>query len=192
MADKDLRDAFFTREFQYGLGCIEAGEDFHLRAQLACIVEILLQDGAIVLRKGRLLHIDDIKFALEAVCVPAAAFQHLGRARLGGDADQDAFLHTPRPIHAMRSQIALELAVDYASGDEQRQFPEPGKLMPFREPRGAVCRGDSTREAIDGRGIHDHNLVRASIEKTAGNRAGGPLAGDAFHLFLELFEILQI
>src|SRR5437879_13210959 len=76
VADKDLRDAFFTRELQDGIGRIQTAEDLHLRAQLACTVEILLQDDPILLRKGGLLHIDHIKFALEAVRAPADDLQH--------------------------------------------------------------------------------------------------------------------
>src|SRR3984893_10545061 len=192
VADKDLRDAFLARELQDGIGRIQAGENLHVRAQLACIVEILLQDGSVVLRKGRLMHIDDIKFALEAVRISSTALQHLRGARSGRDADENALLYAPGRIHAVRPQAALQPAVDYACGDEQRQLPQAGKSMFLREPRGAVFGGASVREAIDGRSIHDHDLVRASIQKPARNRAGGALAGDVFHFILALFEILQV
>src|SRR5579864_948186 len=112
VANKNLGDTFFTREFQDGFGRIQAGEDFHLRAQLARVVEILLQDGSILLRERGLTYIDDIKFALKAVGIPSAALQHLRGARSRSDANQDAFLDTPGGIYAMGSQIALELAID--------------------------------------------------------------------------------
>src|SRR5437879_11398275 len=73
----------------------------------------------ILLRKGGLLHIDHIKFALEAVRIPAAALQHLCGVRSRCDTNEDAFLHTPGRIHAMRTQIILELAVDDACGDQE-------------------------------------------------------------------------
>src|ERR1700745_2150522 len=60
------------------------------------------------------------------------------------------------------------------------------------EPCGAIRCGTFPREAIDGRGIDDHDLVRAAIEKAARNRAGGSLAGDALDFILKFLQILQV
>src|ERR1700739_723168 len=60
------------------------------------------------------------------------------------------------------------------------------------EPCGAVRRGPFPREAIDGRGIDHHDLVRAAIQKAARNRAGGSLAGDALDFILKFLQILQV
>src|SRR5260370_6451852 len=138
------------------------------------------------------MHVDDVKFALEAIGIPAAAFEHLGRVRSRGDADENALLYSPRRIYAMRPQIGLKLTVDHACSGQERQLPEPRKLMFLGEPRGAVCGGSSARETIDCRGIHDNDLIRASIQKAARNRAGGSPTGDALDFVLKFLQILQV
>src|SRR5260370_32368 len=138
------------------------------------------------------MHVDDVKFALEAMGIPAAAFEHLGRVRSRGDADENALLYSPRRIDAMRPQIGLKLTVDHACSDQERQLPEPRKLMFLGEPRGAVCGGSSARETIDCRSIHDNDLIRASIQKAARNCAGGSLTGDSLDFVLKFLQIFRL
>jgi hypothetical protein len=90
------------------------------------------------------------------------------------------------------SQVVLELAVDYASGDEKGKFPKPRKFMFFGEPYGIVLATGSTRKAINRRSIHDHDLVRTAIQKTARNGAGGSLACDALNFILKFLQILEV
>ncbi len=76
-------------------------EDFHLGPKLPRKVQILLQILSISLRDGRLLHMDDVEFALEAIRVAAATFQNVSGVRSRSDADQNALLHAPGLILAV-------------------------------------------------------------------------------------------
>jgi hypothetical protein len=64
--------------------------------------------------------------------------------------------------------------------------------MFFGEPYGVVLATGSTRKAINRRSIHDHDLVRAAIQKTTRNGAGCPLAGDALNFILKFLQILEV
>ncbi len=95
-------------------------------------------------------------------------------------------------IHPVRPQVALELAVNYAGRDQQRQLPQPGKFVFLGEHGGAIPGRDLARKTFRGRSVDDNDFVRAPVQKSPRDGAGDTFAGNAFHLFAKFFQVLQI
>src|ERR1700731_3657484 len=92
----------------------------------------------------------------------------------------------------MRPQVTLELAIDYAGRNEQRQFPKAGEFVFLGKQSSAVPGSNLARETFVRRRVYDDDFVSASIQKTAGNGTVDPLAGNSFYFVAEFFEVLQI
>ena len=92
-------------------------------------------------RKIGLLNIDDVKLALEAVGIAAAALQHLDSIRARRYTNENAFLHAPGVIAAMRAQIVFQLMIHNPGRHQEGQFAQAGELMLFGEQRSAIGGG---------------------------------------------------
>ena len=77
----------------------------------------------------------NVEFSLESVRIATPTLQHLGRIRLRGYTDQNAFLNSPRLIGTLRTQVALQLPVHNRSGNEQREFSQARQLVLFSKTR---------------------------------------------------------
>src|SRR5260370_41366369 len=92
----------------------------------------------------------------------------------------------------MGPQVTLELAIDYAGRNEQRQFPKAGEFVFLRKQSSAVPGSNLARETFVCGRVYDDDFVSASIQKPAGNGTVDPLAGNSFHFVAKFFKILQI
>ncbi len=136
-----------------------------------------------------LAHVGHGEIAMKPVGIALAARDHGRGVGARRDANQNALLRAESLRHAVALQIRFQLLVHHVGRQQQRDFPQFGKLL-LRPGRSASDLA-VPRDAHLRRRIHHHDLV-GRIQEAARHGLRHVLAGDALHALPQVVDVLNV
>ena len=173
VSNENLGDGVGARIAHGGLDGIIAIENFHMGALLARLGQGAFQKSFVGSGEAGPTNVDGQHIAMEAGGIAPGAGDHALDIGVGREAEQQALMSSGRLLHAVRVQVALQTRVDYIGREHQCQFAERGAFL--------ACRS--------GGGVDDHDFI-GSVEEFAWDRLRHALAGEFFHGFALIFDVL--
>ena len=119
MANEELRDPLFPRERDDFRDRVAAFQNMHLRAEFAGVFEIALKPFVVFAAQVARFHRNGEKLSVEALGRTGSARKHFASCAAGCHAYEDTLLRAPALRNVVRIHVALQLFLDYLSGEQQ-------------------------------------------------------------------------